>query len=812
MDPFSLLTGAAIGGGAAVATHHFLTHRPSRERALADTLPWALLVDEGVILLKDATLLGGFIIRGHDLGSAPASALNQAANTVRELIGQLPSGWSLEINIHRTARRSYPCSAQSAFPSEVLAKVDMEREHHFTLPGSYYQTRHTLLFSFTPPRESVRKVEGVFVRGQTASENYAALIDGFQQAMEELQGFLSPSFEVRRMNDTDITTECHQCLSGDAEPVKPDGGYLNYALASGDLLPGFIPRYRNQHLYLVSITSFGPSVVVASGDFFNTLRDDVRWHMRYLPLSRSDAESRIRGIQKNWFSKRQGLRAFMPGGEKSEAVMEDPHAVAMQAETAEAQAEVAGGQARFGFLSNVVVVRDADLQRGKARATALVQRARETGFVAALESVNAPSAFLGSLPGFGSVNLRRLLVSSKVVSHLFPVTLPWSGDPHNPSQLFPKQTPPLIMVGGKGATPFQFHLHHGDVGHTLVIGATGAGKSVLVGTLMMSWLRYTESRVICFDLGRSHARLTEKAKGEHVNLGKATAPPIQPLRHLETETDRLWAESWVEGLCALAEVPITPEERIGIGHAIRQVAEESPEHRHLGPLHVNLPPRIAAVLAPYTVQGAFGWLFDGIQEEDREGARMRTIELSEVHGLGDTVTVPLLMILFRQIERALNGSPTLIVIEEAWAALMRPEFSTRMQQWLLTLRKQNAAVVIVAHNPLQIRQLPNASIITDSCPTRILLPNPEARIEEHAAVYRFLDLSNREIETIAGATQKRDYYYSSPRGSRLFDLCLGPKARDVLLPPKQEDEPSIGTIESILSESPSPITPTLSVP
>ena len=619
-----------------------------------------------------------------------------------------------------------------------------------------------------------------------------------------MQGYLSPSFEIHRLSSEGLVTECHRCLSGDDTRVIPDGGYICYALASGDIDMGFIPRFNDHFVYAVTISSFGPSVEVASGDFFNSLRDDCRWHMRYLPLSRAQSESKLKAIQRNWFSKRQGLSQFMPGGGgEDSAAMEDPHAKAMQEETAEALGDVTSGVVRFGYLSNTILIRDHDMQRGRVRAQTILQRARESGFVGLIETMNAPSAMMGSLPGMGAANLRRLLVSSRVVSHLFPTTMPWAGDEVCPSKLFPKKSPPLMMVGGGGSTPFRLHLHHGDVGHCLVVGATGAGKSVLVGSLMMSWLRYQDSRIICFDVGRTHTQLTQHADGEHVNLGGQLSHQLQPLRYIDTDTDRLWAENWITALCSVANVEVTPAERNEIAHAITLVAATPMNQRTLTQLRVNLPSRIAQVIASYTIEGQYGRIFDGVQEEDKIEARMRTFELSSILDLGEAVVAPLLMILFRQVERSLDGSPTLIIIEEAWAALMREEFSARMQQWLLTLRKQNGSVIIIAHNPVQIMQLPNASIITDSCPTRILLPNPEALSEEHASVYRFLDLTNREIQTIASATQKRDYYYKTPRGSRLFDLCLGAKAKEVLLPKKatasieSKDAPTNGLISMV---------------
>jgi len=403
--------GAGIGAGVSIGAHRYLTHRPAKEIGLADRLPWALLVSEGVILNKDATFMAGFQLRGGDLTSAPAESLNLAAQTINQLITQMAPGYSLEVNIHRTSHGEYPCSQVQDFPTEILRDVDAERQRHFTLPGTYYETHHTLIINFTPPRESVRKIEGMFVKGSQSINDYGMMLENFQHTLDEVQGYLSPSFEIHRLSSEGLVTECHRCLSGDDTRVIPDGGYICYALASGDIDMGFIPRFNDHFVYAVTISSFGPSVEVASGDFFNSLRDDCRWHMRYLPLSRAQSESKLKAIQRNWFSKRQGPSQFMPGGGgEDSAAMEDPHAKAMQEETAEALGDVTSGVVRFGYLSNTILIRDHDMQRGRVRAQTILQRARESGFVGLIETMNAPSAMMGSLPGMGAANLRRLLV------------------------------------------------------------------------------------------------------------------------------------------------------------------------------------------------------------------------------------------------------------------------------------------------------------------------------------------------------------------------------------------------------------------
>ena len=109
-------------------------------------------------------------------------------------------------------------------------------------------------------------------------------------------------------------------------------------------------------------------------------------------------------------------------------------------------------------------------------------------------------------------------------------------------------------------------------------------------------------------------------------------------------------------------------------------------------------------------------------------------------------------------------------------ALMHSLFGPRIHQWLLTLRKQNAAVILATQSPAQLAQLPFRHTILDSCPTKIYLPNPDAMTAGQVGLYRELGLNPREIESIARAAPKRHYYFKSPRGSRLFELGLGPVA------------------------------------
>ena len=141
--------------------------------------------------------------------------------------------------------------------------------------------------------------------------------------------------------------------------------------------------------------------------------------------------------------------------------------------------------------------------------------------------------------------------------------------------------------------------------------------------------------------------------------------------------------------------------------------------------------------------------------------------------IGTAVAPAVLSYLFHRIEGRFDGRPTLLVIDEGWLALDDREFAGQLREWLKTLRKKNASVVFATQSLADIDGSAIAPAIIESCPTRILLPNDRAIEPQIMAIYRRFGLNDRQIEILARATPKRDYYCQSRRGDRLFELGLG---------------------------------------
>ena len=118
--------------------------------------------------------------------------------------------------------------------------------------------------------------------------------------------------------------------------------------------------------------------------------------------------------------------------------------------------------------------------------------------------------------------------------------------------------------------------------------------------------------------------------------------------------------------------------------------------------------------------------------------------------------------------------PTLLILDEGWLFLDDPVFAPKIREWLKTLRKKKVYVVFASQSLADLAQSPILATVKESCYTKIYLPNATALDDERSRdFYRGFGLNDSQIGLIATATPKREYYFTSPLGNRLFSLNLG---------------------------------------
>jgi type IV secretion system protein VirB4 len=269
---------------------------------------------------------------------------------------------------------------------------------------------------------------------------------------------------------------------------------------------------------------------------------------------------------------------------------------------------------------------------------------------------------------------------------------------------------------------------------------------------------------------------------------------LQPLAGIHHTPERAWAADWIVDILSREGVAVTPEVKEHLWSALTSLAGAPVEERTLTGLAVLLQSaKLKQALQPYCIGGPHGRLLDA--ENERLGES--PVQAFETEGLIGTAAAPaVLAYLFHRIEGRLDGRPTLLIIDEGWLALDDGGFAAQLREWLKTLRKKNASVIFATQSLSDIDGSAIAPAIVESCPTRIFLPNERAIEPQITTIYRRFGLNDRQIEIIARATPKRDYYCQSRRGNRLFELGLGPVALAFCAASSKTDHAAIGRILS----------------
>ena len=755
--------------------------RPDR---LPDLLPWAALVAPGVVLQKDGLLQKTLAYRGPDLASSSPSELVSGIARLNNALRRFGSGWSLFVEAQREIANNYP---RSTWPNGAAWLLDLERRENFQRAGARFESSYYLTFVWDPPTAGTKRAEALFYEDpQKGTPNSAALsnLAEFRKTVLELADIMAGVFsEVRELDDDETLTYLHSTISTNRHPVKTPGTpmYLDAVLPDMAFTAGAVPMLGDSYIPTCTITSFPPSAYPGILDDLNHLSLEYRWVTRFIFMGKEEATREIQKYRKRWFQKQKGIGALIKEqATKDASPFVDGAALANSADADAALNDLGSDAVAFGYFTATVTVWDRNLDVVRRKVQKVKQVIQGRGFVVRDETLNSRDAWLGSHPGNVYANVRRPIIHTVNLAQLMPVSAVWAGD--NESAHLRKVSgvgTSHVYCSTSGDTPFRLNLFVGDVGHTLIIGPTGAGKSTLLSLLALQWQRYPKARVLIFDKDRSARAATMAVGGSYYEPGNEMSPcAFQPLAHIDQRAERVWGTQFVLNLLAAQNVQQTPEIKNRVADAVLRLAAADRPQRTMSVLAGLVGPELAIALKPYTVDssgGRFGQIFDSRQDQLGLSSWVH-IEMGHLMALGEEAIVPALAYLFHRVEQALDGNPTLLILDEAWLFLKHPIFAGRLEEWLKTLRKMNVAVVFATQEVADAAKSPILSTILSACQTKIYLPNEEALTPHIAEAYKGFALSETEIGILAQAQKKRDYYYRSVRGRRLFTIDLGPVA------------------------------------
>lgn len=543
----------------------------SKSKGLPDLLPYAALIEPGVILNKDGSFLAGWEIRGQDTASSTEGDLALVSSRFNNAVKLLGSGWMLQMDAIRSSHRAYPPPEKGYFPDPVTRLIDEERREHFS--GNRCFSTITILTVTYKPNFQAAKMAGKAQAGVASSGTLEKALVYFRNMLEELEDALSAVLHMDRLLEysmpdadgedwlqSDLLSHLQYCVCGELQPVRVPrtSMYLDALLGSEDLVGGIIPGLGNRHLAVLSLDGLPQESYPAMLRDLDALPLEYRFSSRFICLDQYDAAKEINSYRKGW---RQQVYRFLDQFFNNPNARANRDALLMAEDAETALTEVQGGYVGAGYLTSNIVLMHEDQERLQDWARDLRRTVQTLGFGCRIESVNALEAWLGTHPGNSYANLRRPMVNTLNLADLLPLSSVWTGSPVNPCPFYPPDSRPLAVLMTDNSTPFWFNIHAGDLGHTLIFGPTGAGKSTLLAFIAVQFHCYENARIFAFGKGMSLFPLCFGAGGDHYTIGNADQLAFAPLQRIDSEEERAWAEEWIASLMELQQFTVMPAHR-----------------------------------------------------------------------------------------------------------------------------------------------------------------------------------------------------------------------------------------------------------
>lgn len=788
----------------------------SKNAGLADLLNYAAVVDDGVIVCKNGSFIAAWSYSGEDNASATEEQRNLVSSRINQALVGLGSGWMLHVDAVRRSAPSYSERGRSHFPDAVTQGIDEERRRLFETLGTMYEGHFVLTLTYFPPLMAQRKFVELMFDDDTPTQDKKSktigLIDTFKRDIQNIESRLSSAVSLHRLKTHTLISEegkktTHDdflrwlqfCVTGLSHPIQLPSNpmYIDSLIGGQEMWTGVVPKIGRKFIQVVAVDGFAleshPGILSALSE----LPNEYRWSTRFIFMDLHEAVRHLEKYRKKW---KQKVRGFFDQVFNTNNNSVDQDALSMVHDAEAAIAEVNSGQVAQGYYTSVVVLMDEDRQALEKSALKIAKAINSLGFTARIETINTVDAFMGSLPGHGVENVRRPLLNTLNLADLLPTSTIWVGENHAPSPMYPPGAPALMQCVTHGATPFRLNLHVRDLGHTFIFGPTGAGKSTKLGLLAAQLRRYSGMSIFAFDKGMSmyplaaaiHASSAGKS-GLHFSVGAEDSRlNFAPLQFLETRGDRAWAMDWIDSTLKLNGLNTTAEQRTAIGQTLLQMARDKTSTIS-GFVGLIQDEPIREALEVYTADGTMGHLLDA-EEDGLALSDFTVFEIEELMNLGEKFALPVLLYLFRRIEKALKGQPAAIILDEAWLMLGHPVFRDQIREWLKVLRKANCIVIMATQSLSDAANSGILDVIVESTATKIFLPNAYARDEETSKLYVRMGMNKRQIEILAEAIPKSHYYYVSEKGRRLYDLALGPFALAFI---GSTDKDSIAAIKSL---------------
>lgn len=728
-----------------------------------------------IVLNKDGSMQTTWEYYGPDLEASIPTELAILTEQLQRLFMNLDTGFVLYFESVRHESAAY--RTDTNFEDVLTQEIDYERQRMFS-SGEFFESNFYCTLYYLPQTDIEDRMQEMMIEGKQhksvdiddAVEMFFDVADSLISTMNQL------GIPAAYLDADEMVSYLHSTVSDNIRPLQAPQKpmLLDAVLYDSPLYGGLAPRLGRKHMRVIAPIKYSDGTRFGLFDALNKLNFPYRWVSRFYALSKIDSIDRVEHKSKQWRSKIKGFMAMLKeiqSGVETEKD-DDENAKMYFNQTKEVMTAIASDYTRYGYYSTSIVIMDEDESRVEEKAKLIIQQLQLLGIKAKSEGMNAVDAWMGSIPGNVGHMIRRPMVSTGNLVHMIPLSNIWPGEAYNKHL----DGPSLIYTRTEGSTPFRLNLHMGDVGHSMLVGMTGGGKSVHLNLIEAQFRKYEKARVFIFDKGSSSIALTLGVGGKFYDLGSENANiglSFQPLKNCDNPVERDWLVNWIQDFLITQNVEITPEKTAKILGGLKTVASFKNKNLRRMSALVNAinDTDLKKQLRLLTANGSYGRYFDS-DHEDLNFSSWQSFEMEKIMN-DKRIVSSILMYIFHRIEQSLDGSPTLIVLDECWVFFQNKQFANKITEWLRVLRKYNASVLFATQELATITESEIFSAVNTNCDVKIFLPNRAAITDELKDTYHKFGINDHQLEILTKqAMLKKHYYYKSSKGARLYELSL----------------------------------------
>lgn len=779
--------------------HHAIdvvtSQKPKIYPRFTSRLPWAYyyiknlyvdsetIIETCIVVQKNGSLQITYGFRGIDFESFSKSQIAIIFEYFNLQIKRLGDGWMVSVEAQRFLMHDYPLSD---FDNVAGLLVDRERASLFADSGEHYDSSYYLTIVYKPEIEVKKKLINKFYIENTKEDlQILREIDNFSKVTSSITSVMSGKIVIRPLDKYETIEYLHStCSMTRHHFILPETRgflFLDRIISDQHLEIGKTLRLGNHYIPIIEIDDFPNRTYPAILNELNKLDIEYRWVSRFFCLGKKQTLKELTDYQQNAAasksSSKQLATEFALGIKDN---LENHSGVVAQNEAEMAQEEVGGDINGAGYYNSCIMVWDEDYHEAISKANRVRKLIEQCQFGCHEEEIGAFDAFLGMMAGNVTSDVRRPLVTTGNFTHTLPFSAIWSGMEYNRfmNEVCGVDGPLLTCSTDFGAN-FYLNLNDGDVGHTIILGPTGAGKSTFLNLIEVQALKYPGIQIFIMDYGLSALTLTLAVGGTYINPSDGTVC-FQPLSDIDIPEEFIWAQGFIQTIFEIQGIEVDSVIKSSVNAALKAVSVLPKEMRTLTAFSLNLEytdsdgKRILhEAISQYVKDGRYGEIFDG-NENTLKGSRWVLFEMEKIMGYGEDCSAPALLLIFHFLEKSFTGRLTFFIMDECWFGLQNPAIASKMKEYLLTLRKKNVFCIFATQNPSMVANSDLGTVIIQNCPTHIFLADPSAAEKAMAEDYGKLGLKEEEIFLLSSSIKKRDYYIKCPSGTRKFQLSLGP--------------------------------------